>query len=106
LPTLYRNDRYWRTLNERELIVTGRKIDPRAFFFQLDHARYPDSGYDEVELQWFYSHSECMRREGVEAFSDPVAGFEDFGWPQEDLEQARRDPDFDSALQSCLESGN
>jgi hypothetical protein len=103
LPTLYRDDRYWRTLRERYELVFRRRFLAREFFAPQQSARYPESGIDEREIALLYDFSACMRDEGVETFPDPEVGFDFIGWNDEDLQQARTDPDYEAAGATCRE---
>jgi hypothetical protein len=100
LPSVYRDDTYWRVLKDRWPLGVGGAFSARAVF-----AAYQDSGYpgqfSQAEIERLRAFAVCMRDHDVEAFPDPQFQYDAVGFYGPAIAGARADPDYSAAFQAC-----
>jgi hypothetical protein len=100
LPSVYRDDSYWRTLRRRWPIGVGGVFSAKVVFAAYRDAGYPGL-FSQREIGQLYDFANCMRDHGVEAFPDPQFQYDAAGFYGPAIHEAREDPDFETAFEVC-----
>jgi hypothetical protein len=100
LPSIYRDDAYWRELKSRFELINDQPFSARAIFAAYSSPQYP-SGFDPADTRRQSRFSACMRAEGVEAFPEPEFQFDSIGFFGDVMTEAQKDPQFESAQRTC-----
>jgi hypothetical protein len=100
LPTVYRDDAYWRELKRRWPLGVGGRFSGKAVF-----AAYADPGYPGLfsrrAIEALRAFALCMHEHAVESFPDPQFQYDAVGFYGAAIEEAQADPDFPAAFRAC-----